>query len=740
MSLKDLDIKHGYNSDNIDILKNFYIPVLKESVKYYRLAGFFSSSALAAAAKGIKGFLENDGEMFLVCSANFSEKDIAALKEGVKKPEKIIKDIANSEINNIPNEFIKNNVKLLSWMIATGKLKIKIALVKDNHGNVLTGDQIANRGIFHPKVGIVEDAEGNQISFSGSNNESLAAWLENIDRFKTFRNWGDTFEKNSFKSDYNDFMNFWNGKAKRTIIYDLPEAIEKQLIKIAPRNQTELETIYEKIVKEYEDKKKYSINPRSKSTDIHESNTPYGEPLIPNYIKLRPYQFYKDNDPEKSAITSWFHKGKNGILKMATGTGKTITALALATKLYENNNKKLAIIVACPYKHLVQQWDKSAREFNLKPILAYESTKRWENTLNRDITDFKIGIKNVLTVITTHKTFGLKRMIDTLSKLSDDTLLIIDEVHHFGAKHLSKSLPENIYWRLGLSATPHDWYDEQRNERLNDYFENGIVFEYGLKEAIENKWLTSYYYYPHIVELTDEESDDYFEISKKIASLISKNNEKDFELSDNEILKKLLIKRARLIGTAKNKIIKLRELFSKQLDSTHNLVYCGDGKIEGIRQIDTVIRLLGNDLNLKVHSFTAEESRNTRQNLLERFKNAELQSLVAIRCLDEGVDVPSTKTAYILASSTNPRQFIQRRGRILRTEKNKKYSFIHDLIVIPPIIDYMGNIEPHQFNLERNLLEKELRRVSYFAALAQNGPVAQGKLQDIKQKYNLLNL
>jgi len=738
MSLKDIKLKHSYNSDNIDILKDFYIPVLKESIKYYRLAGFFSSNALAAAAKGIKGFLDNNGEMFLVCSASLSEKDIQALKDGVEKPEEIIKEAAVDEIDSISNEFIRDNVKLVSWMVATKKLKIKIAVVKDNFGNILTKEQVRNRGIFHPKVGIVEDADGNRISFSGSNNESLAAWMENIDRFKTFRNWGDSFERNSFQSDFDDFMNFWNGNAKRTEVYDLPDAIEKKLMKIAPRDQIELETIYERILKEYGNRKKYRGVDGDYLDGINEPGVPYGEPLIPDYIKLRPYQFNADGDPEESAITSWFHSNKNGILKMATGTGKTITALALASKLFYKNNKKLAIVVACPYQHLVQQWNNSAKEFNLKPILAYESTKKWEKKLNRKITDFNIGISNVLTVITTHKTFGLKIMRETLSKLSEDTLLIIDEVHHFGAKHLSTSLPEQINWRLGLSATPHDWYDESRNEILDEYFSEGIIFNYGLKKAIENNWLTKYYYYPHLVELTSEESEEYYDLSRKIASLISRDE--NIELSENEVLKRLLIKRARLLGTAQNKIKKLKKLIYQRLDSKHNLVYCGDGKVEGIRQIDTVIKLLGMEMGMKVHPFTAKESHTERKDLLRRFEQGDLQSLVAIRCLDEGVDVPATKTAYILASSTNPRQFIQRRGRILRKEKDKKYSYIHDFIVMPPKVTYMENLESHQFNLERGLLEKELRRVSYFADLAQNGPIAQEKLLDLKRNYNLLNV
>jgi len=202
-------------------------------------------------------------------------------------------------------------------------------------------------------------------------------------------------------------------------------------------------------------------------------------------------------------------------------------------------------------------------------------------------------------------------------------------------------------------------------------------------------------------------------------------------------LEHLLIKRARLIGKAKNKITKLKEILSKNNDKYFNLVYCGDGKIEGKRQIDRVTKMLGKELQMKVHPFTAEEDSKTRENLLRRFKNKELQALVAIRCLDEGVDVPATKNAYILASSTNPRQYIQRRGRILRKEKNKKYSNIHDFIVVPP--SFKSN-KISNFDVERKLIKRELRRVNWFAKLAENGAEASSKLLNIKREYNLLDM
>ena len=424
---------------------------------------------------------------------------------------------------------------------------------------------------------------------------------------------------------------------------------------------------------------------------------------------------------------------------MATGAGKTITALALISKLYKRCNKRLAIIITCPYKHLVVQWENVAKNFNLNPILGFESRRKWEGRLNSKIAGFNGKAIECFSLITTHKTFGMDVMQKTLSKLYDrDTIMIVDEVHHLGAKHLRDCLPNNIPFRLGLSATPERWYDNVGNEYINKYFKNGIIYKYELEDAINDGWLTKYYYYPHLVELTDDECEEYHQLSKKIARIFPKD--KDFELSEDSALNNLLIRRARLIGRAENKIKKLRELLEDRLDSKFNLIYCGDGKIEGIRQIERVIAMLGRDLGMKVHPFTAEEKREEREKLLKRFEKWELQVLVAIRCLDEGVDVPATETAYILASSTNPRQFIQRRGRILRKHKDKKFSYIYDFIVIPPTIGELDRLDPKRFNIERRMIMRELKRVSWFADIAENGPQAKRKLLNLKKQYSLLHL
>ena len=706
MGLRSLYLKKAYSSESDDILHDFYIPVLQSSIEYSRLTGFFSSRSLAIAARGISSLILNGGTMKLIVSPILNKKDLEVIMNASETPEKYIEKKMLEELGKLENEFVRNHVKALGWLIANKKLEIKIAVAYNKKGKFLSYEEIQQEGLFHQKVGILRDLNGNVVTFSGSVNETAMGWLGNIEEFKVFRNWELT-EREYVEADILRFEKFWKDQSQRIKIMDIPQVVKKKLIEIAPSDLSELDL-------------EYQFNKKN--------------PLIPLNIELREYQ--------KKAIDIWFEKNGKGIFEMATGSGKTITALALVSELYEKLNKRLAVIITCPYKHLVMQWKNAAKNFNLSPILGFESHNKWEKDLNSKITSFNIGAIDCFSLVTTHTTFGMKIMQKSLAKLNgENAVLVIDEVHHFGAEHLRNCLLYNINYRLGLSATPEDWYDNSRNEYINEYFEEGIIFQYELKDAIRDGWLTKYYYYPHLVRLTEEECDLYYEISKKIARILVRETDKyGFELSENPYLRNLLFKRARLIGSARNKLSKLKELLKEKSDSRFNLIYCGDGKIEDKRQIERVIKILGKELKMKVHPFTAHENRKIRRKLLECFENGELQGLVAIRCLDEGIDVPATQTAYILASSSNPRQYIQRRGRILRNHKDKKLSYIHDFIVIPPTIDQVDLLDPYQFNIERRMIMKELKRVSWFADTAENGPQARKQLLDIKKQYSLLHL
>lgn len=388
---------------------------------------------------------------------------------------------------------------------------------------------------------------------------------------------------------------------------------------------------------------------------------------------------------------------------MATGTGKTITALAASAQLFARE-KRLAVIIAVPYQHLVDQWHQEASAFGYKPILAYQNKKSWLDALNHEIIEFNGSYRNFISVITTHSTFISADFQGSIARLQTPSLIIADEAHHLGAERSRQNYPTQVPYRLALSATPDRWFDDEGTHLLRAYF-GETVFAFPLEKAIGVS-LTPYYYYPHLVPLTDDEMVDYEVLSLKIARLI---NQEDVE--KQEALRMLLIKRGRLLNTAVNKLTTLSDLLDQAPHIEHTLFYCAPG------QINDVIRLVGWEKGILIDQFTAAEAPKERQQLLTNFAAGTLQALAAMKCLDEGVDVPSTRTAYFLASSSNPREFIQRRGRILRKSPGKAHSIIHDLIAVPPVA-----LDQHSpsFHAERSIVRRELSRFKEFANPALN--------------------
>ncbi len=447
---------------------------------------------------------------------------------------------------------------------------------------------------------------------------------------------------------------------------------------------------------------------------------------MPQCIQLRQYQ--------QQAVANWFANKGRGTLKMATGSGKTITALAIACELYQKINLQVLLVV-CPYRHLVTQWNRECQKFGLKPILAFENVNIWQSQLSTALYNVRSGNQRFLTVITTNSTLMGDGLQSQLKYFPDKTLIVGDEAHNLGAPRLEQSLPRRVGLRLALSATPERYFDEQGTQFLFNYFGPVLQPELTLADAIQQKALVHYLYYPILVDLTEAESYAYARLTKRIGwALASKEDGADNDLTS------LLMQRARLVGAAANKLEALRQLMVERLQTTHTLFYCGDGSVEGAvsdessRQLAAVVKMLGAELGYRVNTYTAETPLAEREDLRRQFERSELQGLVAIRCLDEGVDIPAIQTAVILASSGNPRQFVQRRGRILRPHPGKQRATLFDMIVMPPDLDR------ETWEVERNLLRKELRRFVEFADLADNPGDARAKLLALQKRYGLLDL
>lgn len=660
MSFKDMNIKLIYDTSTSNIVDELIVPLLERSKEYYRGVGYFSSAWLGLAFRGIQQFILNNGRMRLLTSPQLNEEDWNAVVNGerAKTDEVIYRSICKS-IDSFDANTKSYVLNMLSWLIADGFLEIKFVVCKNRLGN------------YHDKIAVFEDGDGNEICLHGSLNDSLQATY-NGECVSVFKGWVNG-QVEYLERHYENLRELYNNKNGYFEVYDIPNMLKLELKKYQSTERP------------------YFIEKKMKRA-IH----------LPEYIKeLHDYQ----NKAIKNLIANDWH----GIFEMATGTGKTITAIE-ASRIYLEKYKRAFIIVVVPFSHLITQWEKVLLDFGYQNIICcFKRTKSWLPAAKRIAKNFNTKLQDVACLVTTYKTASSDEFVTMMKSVNSDVFLIADECHYMGSNRYSQVMLKNIKVRLGLSATPDRWFDEEGTHMLRDYF-GKTVLEYDLRTAIENKFLTPYEYYPIIVHLNAQELEEYEELSNKISRIIcfNKGIEKG---SATEIL---LIKRAAIISQAESKKEMLKAILAKQvckMDIEHTLFYCAKGESK------EVIRLLA-DLNIRAHDFVYDVSSKKRDELLLQFDQGDIQALVAIKCLDEGVDVPSTQAAYFLASTSNPREFIQRRGRILRKAKNKNKACLYDFIVMPEI--QQNTLDDDMFKIYKSIISKELPRFAEFSHNSEN--------------------
>lgn len=722
MSFQELDIKREYRSLLDSVAKDFYVPLLIQAVKYQRAVGFFSSSCLVEISKGISELAKNGGKIQLVASPYLSDEDIEAIKSGYAMRDQVVKEAIRREMTEGKTPFEKARLNLLANLISDNILDIKIAFTEDSD----------RMGMYHEKMGIITDAEGNRVAFAGSMNESAAAMTLNYETIDVYCSWKGEVDRVIAKE--NAFASIWNDTEPNIKIIDFPELKQEIIDK------------YKYAVPDFEiDKKEYAPDI---DTVLHTDLGVYTEygPKFPEWFKLHDYQ--------DEAITEWQKRNYRGIFDMATGTGKTYTGLGALTTLSKNLGHKLAAIIVCPYQHLVEQWVEDILKFNIDPIIGYSdsSQKDWPKRLKNAIRDQKLKVRGreFFCFICTNATFSSDYVQAQLAKIKSDTLLMVDEAHNFGAPYLSCLLYDNYKYRLALSATLDRHNDEEGTAKLYDFFGEKCI-EYTLDRAIEEKKLTKYKYYPIVVTLTEEELEAYDNLSYEIGKCIMKDKNGKIKLSSKG--EKLALKRSRIIAGAKNKLTMLEEVIQPYIHDKHILVYCGatkgleqnqdrsDVDSEDIRQIDAVTDLLGNKLGMEVSQFTSKESVEEREVLKREFSAGDtLKVLIAIKCLDEGVNIPKIKTAFILASTTNPKEYIQRRGRVLRLAEGKEYAEIYDFITLPYDTESVTSLTEAQVKRNFTLVKNELRRAEEFSRIAVNMVESASLIDEIKDAYGIQEL
>lgn len=703
--LSKLELNPSYDSGVDNVLWDFYIPVLSKANQYDRIAGFFSSGVLAVAARGLEQFILNGGKIRLVTCPRLQGKDIKALHDSINNLDSIIyRDFINS-YDEIEDNFEKDHIKALGWMIANGLLEIKIAIVCKN--NMLCSESEVNElGIMHQKVGILYDQVGNIISFSGSNNESASGWIDNTEEFKVFRSWkGDGAW---IAGDVRKFDNFWNNNRKDVIVKDLPSAIREKLIE----ESKDFEPSYIAI-------KKYP--PKS------------AIPVVVPKIKEKLALFYY----QEEAVEKWEKNSRKLLLQLATGTGKTRTAIG-CMKIVLLDTRKALIVIACPQVTLSAQWKTDIDKLDVpvdKSLVVNGNVHGWSDILQKELLKLSAGMYKNIVIYTTHQVCSSIKFLNVIESPKFKILIkffIGDEVHGMGAPKTRNGLIEGYDYRLGLSATPQRWFDDAGSDLIVDYFGNDS-YEFTIRDALNNinpvtgrTFLVNYYYHPRFISLTEKELQEYKELTDKI---IKKGS---YASEDDTFLQMLRFERANIEKNAANKYEKLEDILDELGNEiTDTIIFVSDV------QIDKVVRMLGKR-HIACTKFTQEqgtvpmdkyEGLSERDFIIKMFKDKKYQVLVAIKCLDEGIDIPSADTAIIMASSTNPREYVQRIGRIIRQAPGKKQANIYDMILKPDLSVFKDD---KLIKYEMRIFDKEILRAEDLSSNALNNVSVYNLLQRIK--------
>jgi superfamily II DNA or RNA helicase len=689
-------LRISYRSGRDDLVNDFYVPCLDRAVLYRRAAGYFTSSSLASAARGVASLVSRHGKMQLVASPHLEEADVEALDLAKENPTQVLKQVVERSLGEIESLLVRERLSALAWLIADGALEVRLALRLNKNGRIA-------RGIYHEKIGIFTDGEGNHVAFAGSANETEGGLVDNFESIKVFCSWDDP--QGRVAEELENFAAMWENKTPSLRVLEFTD-VARDLLKTY---QIELPSV----VKEDPEK------PGSLT------------------LKKRPRGYQDD------AIEAWFKAGRQGILAMATGTGKTLTALHLLNRL--SGEGPLVAIITCPYVNLAEQWVRELADAGVRPLKCYGTRAQWQTALESGMSALMVGTRSFLVMVVVNKTFLSSDFQRLLRPDRVSHLLIADEMHNLGAEQLRANLNPLIRYRLGLSATPERHMDGDGTKALFDYF-GQIVFTYTLAQAIDAGQLCRYHYRPVLVELNEEEAQEYLKLTIDIGRAMQRQSDDE---PPNHKLKMLLLRRARLLASAQAKLPALREALAESgRPVSKALFYCGDGQVDSegtegdefeermMSQMEGLIQMLGRDARLRVARFSHRESMADREKLLVQIRDGRLDGLVAIRCLDEGIDLPDVCMGLILASSTNPRQFIQRRGRLLRRADGKNRAEIWDFIVRPP--DLGGKTDDALFNLERRMFQRELARVLEFCQTAENGDAARHVLIDLRRRYNLL--
>jgi len=711
MAFRDLSIKDNYSSDDSNILEELFRPCLSNSVLYYRSVGYLDSKILALLGEEFERLAETGGSARLLIGMTTSPDDYIAIKKGRNNPERFL-SIPSLEAlwaDTSQDQIRRRGLLVLSWMVAHRTLHIRFS--------------IRPRGIHHDKFALFRDEDGQEVIVHGTNNETTAASLPefNYESLSVFKSWESEIYSRHGEYKLHEFLRLWEGHCTGSISVDAPNEVLEPFLELYEQERSK--SYQQELFKKLE------------SIQEHYANLPQ----VPIFWQEKRY-FLREH--QKEAINTFFSGNYRGILAHATGSGKTLSALhactVLARSLACDNEVDVLLIVAVPYQVLADQWVENMERFSYTVVRAYGSVAQWKDKLERVVNRALMDPgPRVTAVVAVNKTLQSSLFRNIIEQISDDRIIFVgDECHRLASAIEAGKLPDAEY-RMGLSATPWTSSEQDLRKHLESYF-GRVVSAYRLEDAFRDGVLVPYEYWITEVHLSAEEAERYTDHTAELKRLTA------IKMSGGEVREDSLnfhrYQRAAVLGSANEKFEQLSDVLRNveaRMGLNHLLVYCGSGSTDddgsgedsGKRDIERAQQVASRYVDLQSARITASESQAVRQSILGAFDSGSLDAVFAIKVLDEGFDMPGIRSAVLLASSRNERQFVQRRGRVLRTAVGKDSAVLWDFL-----ISGIGTLSPEY---ARELAWLELCRGVEFARLATNWGERERQLREYAERHDV---
>lgn len=626
-----------YHKDTHSIASEFYLRCMREAVRYDRITGYFSSGVYILAWSAMAGFIERGGTIRIICSPVLSDSDLASLDKGysARSDDELASALIAELDALLQREELSRPATALAGLIVAGVVEVKIATLSDNA-------PASTRRHVHDKVGIFVDAAGDSVGFRGSMNETFLGLADdgNLESIDAFPSWVEGRDEMRVKKAAERFSSLWDDDVPGVLVRPFPSVAMSEFEKRTA--EVDIRQLLDGGLEE---------SPRR---PIHSGGT----------LRLR--------ENQEAALIEWEATNRKGLLAHATGAGKTITAIIAIQRELEASHTPVVVV---PSRLLLHQWDATLRLFlqsrGVRIHTCGDTSTDWKRLLRGWLEDRRTPRVIVAVANTAASAPFLRRLEQTSERL----FFVADEVHRLGAPSLSALLRLNTPTCLGLSATPERAGDPAGTQRIFDCF-GSIVHTFTIHDAIKADILTKYRYEPHFVQLTDSEQSAWESLTTRLSRLLASLGDDAGSGFEHPAVRQLLLRRARIVKKAEQKVGLGASVLSEHFTRSQRwLVYCEDTE-----QLETLSHtLLPLGLPVMVYHSTMVGDRGAT---MARF-NAEGGIILSIRCLDEGVDIPAASHALILASSRNPREFVQRRGRVLRYSCEKSYAVVHDALVIP---------------------------------------------------------